>query len=90
MKPNNMFVDGSILKVFNELFEANPDISAIVLNDKCSDCGRDTIIEITLTSGGYRLQDGALFNSSNGNYIAKCLPCYEKHFKIEVNQKGGK
>jgi hypothetical protein len=78
------------IKILNELFEANPEISAINLNDKCSDCGREIIIEITPTSGIYGLQGGALFKDANDEYIAKCLACYDKHLKIDNNQKNGK
>ena len=59
------------------MFEASPEKSTVVLKDKCSDCGRETIIEITPTSGGFGLQGGALFKCSPGEYIAKCLDCYK-------------
>ncbi|MEJ2615678.1 MAG: hypothetical protein P8Z35_12020, partial [Ignavibacteriaceae bacterium] len=62
--------------------EAIPEKSTIVLKEKCSDCGTETIIEITPTSGGYGLQRGALFKSSTDNYIAKCRSCYKANPKI--------
>lgn len=65
------------------MFDANPGKSTIVLKEKCSRCGDDVSIEITPTSGGFGLQGGALFESSNDKFIAKCLNCYEKHFKID-------
>ena len=68
------------------MFKANPEKSTIVLKDKCSNCGRETIIEITPTSGGFGLQEGALFKCSPDKYIAKCPKCikagqYEKKWK---------
>ena len=72
-----------MIEVLTRMFEANSEKSTIILNDKCSECGRKTIIEITPTSGGYGLMGGALFMSSNDEYIAKCLNCYEKHLKID-------
>ena len=51
-----------MIKILRKIFEANPGKSTIVLKDKCSDCGCETIIEITPTSAGYGLQGGALFN----------------------------
>ncbi len=51
--------------------------------------GRETIIEITPTSGGFGLQGGALFKCSPDGYLAKCPECYEKNFKIDDNQKSG-
>jgi hypothetical protein len=83
MKPYPKSEHNPLLIILNELFEANPGISAIVLNDKCSDCGCETNIEVTQTSGGYGLQGGALFKVSNDEYIAQCPACYEKHFKID-------
>jgi len=59
------------------------------LKEKYSDCERETIIEITPTSGGFGFMGGALLMSSNDKFIAKCISCYEKHFKIDDNQKNG-
>jgi hypothetical protein len=77
-------------KILRKLFEEKPGKSEIILIERCSDCGGLTIIEITTTSRGYGLQGGALFVSSNDKFKAKCLACYEKHFKIDDNQKNGK
>jgi hypothetical protein len=40
-------------------------------NGKCSDCGRETIIEITPTSGGFGLKGGALIS-----YLKTCAIRY--------------
>ena len=74
-----------MIEILRKMFEANPEKSTIVLKDKCSDCGCETIIEITPTSVGFGLQGGVLFKSSTDKYIAKCPACYEKHFKIDDN-----
>ena len=84
------FKQNHILNGLKKLFKDNPEKSTIVLKEKCSDCGGLTIIEITQTSRGYGLQGGALYMSSNDEFLAKCLACYEKHFKIDDNQKSGK
>lgn len=78
-----------MIEILRTLFEANPEKSTIVLKDKCSDCGCETIIDITPTSGGYGLQGGVLFKSSTDKYIVKCPACYEASFKIDHNQKSG-
>ena len=70
-----------MIEILRKMFKANPEESCIVLKDKCSDCGCNTIIEITPTSRGYGLQGGVLFKSSTDNYIAKCPDCYEKTSK---------
>ena len=76
-----------MIEILKKMFEANPEKSAIVLKNKGSDCGCETIIEITPTSVGFGLQGGVLFKSSTDNYIAKCPNCYETNFKIDHNQK---
>jgi hypothetical protein len=78
-----------LVKRLNELFKNNPEKSEIVLIERCSDCGCDTIIEITRTSRGFGLMGGVLFESSTDKYIAKCLNCYEKHFKVDDDPKSG-
>ncbi|PNX50578.1 MAG: hypothetical protein BV456_06250 [Thermoplasmata archaeon M8B2D] len=71
-----------MIEILRKMFEDHPDKSTIVLKEKCSDCGCDTIIEITSTSGGFGLMGGVLFKYSKDKYTAKCPACYEKHFKI--------
>ena len=66
-----------MVEILKKIFESNPENSTIVLNDKCSDCRREIIIEITPTSGGFGLQGGALFKNILGNYSAKCPDCYK-------------
>ena len=76
-----------MIEILRKMFDANPEKSIIGLKDKCSDCGCETILEITTTSGGFGLQGGVLFKSSTDNYIAKCPDCNETNFKIDHNQK---
>ena len=78
-----------MIEILKKMFEANPGKSTLVLKQKCSDCGIDTTIEITPTSGGFGLQGGSLFKSSTDKYTAKCPACYEKNFKIGDNQESG-
>jgi len=66
-----------MIEILKKMFEANPEKSTIVLNEKCSDCGCETIIEITPTSGGFGLQGGILFKCSPDGYLAKCPACCE-------------
>lgn len=79
-----------MIEILKKMFEDNPEKSTIVLKEKCSCCGCDTIIEITPTSGGFGLQGGVLFKSSTDKYIAKCLTCYESKTKINNNEESGK
>ena len=72
-----------MIKILSRMFEANPEKSTIVLKLKCSDCGREIIIDITRRSGGFGLQGGALLKCSDDAYCAKCPGCYE----VDQNEK---
>ena len=76
-----------MIEILKKMFEDNPKKSEIILIERCSDCGVDTTIEVTPTSSGFGLMGGVLFKSSKDKYTAKCPTCYEKHFKIDDNQK---
>ena len=65
-----------MIEIIKKMFQDNPGKSKIVLKEKCSDCGRKIIIEITPTSEGFGLQGGALFKISPDEYLAKCSSCY--------------
>ena len=66
-----------MIEILRKMFEAHPEKSTIVLNAKCSDCGREATIHITPTSGGFGLQGGALFKCSIDGYLVRCPDCYQ-------------
>ena len=76
-----------MIEILRKMFEANPEKSTIVLKDKCSDCGCETIIEVTPTSVGFGLQGGILFKSSTDKYIVKFPACIEASLKNDDNLK---
>jgi hypothetical protein len=76
-----------MIEKLRKLFEANPEKSTMVLDGKCSDCGCDTIIEITPTSGGFGLKGGALIKYSPEDYIVKCHDCYQSNSIIPDSYK---
>ena len=76
-----------MIEILKKLFEANPEKSTMVLNGKCSDCGCETIIEITPTSGGFGLKGGALIKYSPEDYLVKCHDCYQANSIIPDSYK---
>lgn len=71
------------------MFDVNPGISSIELNEKCSECGCEIKIEITSTPEGYGLQGGALFKSKAVGYFVKCPDCKALNTKInDIKVKG--
>jgi hypothetical protein len=76
-----------MIEILRKLFEANPEKSTIILNGKCSDCGCETIIEITPTSGGFGLEGGALFKYSPEDYLVKCHDCCQINPTISIGYK---
>jgi len=74
-----------MIKILRKIFEANPEKSTIILKEKCSGCGRRTIIEITPTPEGFGMKGGFLFKSSTVKYKVKCPDCIEKEPEISKN-----
>jgi len=74
-----------MIEILMKMFGADPKKAKIVLKEKCSDCGCETILEIAKTSGGFGLQGGVLFKSSTDKFIVKCPPCIERKPKIDIN-----
>lgn len=75
-----------MIQILKKLFKDNPATSKIVLKDKCSDCGRDTAIEIAPTSGGFGLQGGMLIKRPNDGYLTRCPACYEANPTLDDHQ----
>jgi ribosomal protein S27E len=72
-----------MIEILRKIFEDHPEKSTIVMKEKCSDCGRETILEITKTSGGFGLHGGLLFKSSTDRYIVKCPDCIKTSPKLD-------
>ena len=72
-----------MIKILRKMFEAYPDKTTIVLNGKCSDCGCETIIEITPTSEGFGLKGGTLFKCLLEEYLVRCAVCCQANPKID-------
>jgi len=71
-----------MVKILKKMFEANPEKSTIMLKNKCSECRRDTIIEITPTSDGFGLQGGVLLKCSHNRYKVKCPGCCQTNSNL--------
>jgi len=64
-----------MVNTLRKIFEKNPGKSVVELKDSCSDCGREVIISITRTSGGFGVLGGALFKSEAESIFVKCPDC---------------
>jgi hypothetical protein len=71
-----------MIDILRKMFEAHPEQPTMVLNAKCSDCGREVTIHITPASGGFGLQGGALLKYSVDGYLVKCPDCYNDRPRI--------
>ena len=58
-----------------KIFEINPGKSTIEMKEKCSDCGREVIIKITPTSGGFGINGGVLSKGEAESTFMKCPDC---------------
>jgi DNA-directed RNA polymerase subunit RPC12/RpoP len=76
-----------MIEVLRKIFEANPEKSTVTINGKCSDCGREVIVEIEPTSGGYGLQGGMLVKRSPDKYSITCPDCYKFTSRMETSYR---
>ena len=67
-----------MIEIIKKMFESNPEKSTILIEDKCSECGRGATIDITPTSGGFGLNGGFLFKCSPDGYIIKFSICHQE------------
>ena len=67
-----------MIHILRKMCDAHPEQSTMVINARCSDCGREVTIHITPVSGGFGLQGGALFKCSVDKYFVKCPDCYNR------------
>ena len=67
-----------MVEILRKIFEEKPKKSTIAIKGSCSDCGSETTIEVTATSGGFGLLGGVLFKCSPGGYLMKCPACCER------------
>jgi hypothetical protein len=67
-----------MVEILKKIFEGKTEKSTIALKGSCSDCGCETTIEITATSGGFGLIGGILIKNSPGGYLMRCLACCER------------
>jgi hypothetical protein len=75
-----------MIEILKNMFKTKPEKSTIVIKGKCSDCGSETTIEITPTSGGFGLQGGALFKCSSDGFFMKCSDCYKDNPRISSSK----
>ena len=67
-----------MVEILKKIFEGKPEKSSIAIEGSCSDCGSETTIEVTATSGGFGLLGGVLFKCSPGGYLMRCETCCSK------------
>lgn len=75
-----------MIEILKKMFQADPNKTTLVLKDICSDCGSETIIEVTPTSGGFGLEGGTLLKCSSDEYIAQCSACLDSNPKTDDHQ----
>ncbi|MBW2605794.1 MAG: hypothetical protein JRE28_16045 [Deltaproteobacteria bacterium] len=72
-----------MIEILRKIFADNPGKSTIEIKKNCSDCGREIIVKITSTAGGYGLQGGVFIQCSPDAYVAACPDCYNANSKME-------
>lgn len=67
-----------MVEILRKIFEGKPENSTISIKGSCSECGCETTIEVTATSGGFGLMGGVLSKGSPDGYCMRCQACYSK------------
>ena len=63
-------------ETLKRIFEEIPSKSNATVKSNCVGCGREVIVNISITSGGFGLHGGVILQYSPGRPIVKCLDCY--------------
>ena len=61
----------------HEIFDDNVEKNRIGFEGKCHDCGCDVKVEVSLTSEGFLIRGGAVFEPQPDQFFTKCNSCYE-------------
>jgi len=77
------FLGSRVIDILKKKFAANPGKSIIQIKENCSDCGREIIVNITSTTGGYGIQGAFFIQCSPEAYDAKCPDCYSANSKTD-------
>lgn len=62
------------LKKLNSIYRDNQS-SPLVIQSTCHMCGLPVSVQIFKTSGGYGLNNGALYVTADGNLLVRCTSC---------------
>ena len=71
----------------HRLFDENPDQAAIGFEGLCHDCGCDVTVDVSLTSEGFRITGGAVYEPETNKYFNKCDACYAQNPMLTDYQK---
>ena len=69
------------IKQLHELFETHKNCFELEWQGDCHGCGKETSVLVELTSNGFKVSGGALYEK-DGNYKIKCENCFNEHPEI--------
>jgi len=72
-----------MIDILKKIFAANPGKSMVQIKENCLDCGREIIVNITPTAGGYGFQGAFFTRCSPEAYVAKCPDCYSANSRMD-------
>ena len=70
------------LERLHELFDQNPDKTAIAFEGSCHDCGCEVKVDVVLGAEGFMIQGGAVYEPEPEKFFNKCDECYQKNPKL--------
>jgi len=63
----------------HELFNEKTGKAKLCFPGTCHDCGQETSVAVALTSVGFAISGGALYEPEPGRFRTKCEACFRKN-----------
>lgn len=67
------------IKRLHELFNENPGKATLRFPGTCHDCGQEATVAVALTSEGFAISGGALYEPEPGRFRNKCEACFREN-----------
>lgn len=66
----------------HELFDENPEQATLGFQGNCHNCGKDVSVAVALTSDGFVINGGALYEPEPGRFYTKCEACFQENPRL--------
>jgi len=68
----------------HELFDENPEQAKLGFDGSCHDCGKEVRVGVALTSEGFAISGGAVYEPEPGIFFTKCERVSKESTPVEL------